>query len=160
MDSLYKFEKSDTESSEVILRILKAHETVSEKAEFLKNIPRKIQDKNIFTNVLKVEKFLDKTLREHFRFEETAVFPVLLKNIPDPDLKNRIEQLISEHRTIVGLIDEIQQLIDDHVFPFPGTVIEKTNGLLNQVADLVVAHADGEDETIIPTIKKHLQLFS
>lgn len=88
-----------------------------------------------------IAKFYQDHLKKHFKEEEEALFPLIVRSIPSG--KPQVEDLLSDHRKI-----------EDYIGKFEADNPEDLPARLGQFSDLLERHIRKEERELFPLFEK------
>jgi len=133
-----------------LTREAQEHGEIFESLIFFEKLIPVLSDKNIE----KFKSFLDEHAEDHFEFEEKEIFPIILDKGTNEE-KNLIEELQSQHKEILDMINQLDKLVSTHGASSSGNNKEKIMKLNTKIIESLLAHARKEDTDIFPIFKKY-----
>ena len=142
-----------------IEKVLDYHHEVSEFNIDLDAIGDLILNENFSYELSKMNDFFEKNIVEHFKYEETKIFPKCLQNIESPEIVTLVLELKDEHKTILNKVDEWQKLFSTLTVPPETDSLDRLKKISREIFNSLLAHAMKEDHDLIPFIQANREVF-
>ena len=137
-------------------RLIHDHNEISTLLKFFTEFLDLFVKGGVAEYVHKANKFCDRFIVSHFKWEEETLFPDLLKNCNDQE-KELIDEIQKEHPPILKLVDTFKDLVNSYsVQPEEGQAL-KIVAANHKLVEAVHSHAKNEEIELFPIIEKYLK---
>ncbi|MCI5121716.1 MAG: hypothetical protein D3908_11100 [Candidatus Electrothrix sp. AUS4] len=100
---------------------------------------------------MRIQKFSDEYIVNHFRFEEEEVFPLILKYGNEKE-KKMVRLLTNDHVRILHKLDEFMKKVASYGAHPSEAEIEEIMHSSRELLEMVLVHARKEDAHLFPNL--------
>ena len=150
--------RSRSEKIDLFTQVTQYHESIGllrtefdRLAVFLAENDRKLSYEK-FTALFRIHFF------DHFRFEESVVFPALLTWKNSSEYRSMIDNYLLAHRRMLETGAEILRLFSDDDGVPEEERVTRVLGLLGSLHDRIMRHADDENRNLVPLVSQNSAL--
>ncbi len=137
-------------------RVISDRAHVLEYVEHLEQVLPLLDGKVAWNRTEQVEQFLDRSVVEHFAFEETVVFPALLSGANASECRELISELVAEHATILKGLDQFRKIMAENAIqPLDEETSRRVYTIVRKIIDDLLSHASKEDDRLLPLIEEN-----
>ena len=127
------------------------HGMISEEMTFFEKFVEGIDADEVEDYLVRIRKFSDEYIVNHFRFEEEEVFPLILKYGNEKEQK-MVQMLKNDHVKILQKLDEFMKKVTAYGAHPSEAEIEEIMHSSRELLEMVLLHARKEDAHLFPNL--------
>lgn len=127
------------------------HGMISEEMTFFEKFVEGIDADAVEDYLIRLEKFSEEYIVNHFRFEEEEVFPLILKYGNEKE-KKMVRMLKNDHVNILKKLDEFMKEVASYGAHPSEAEIEEIMRSSRELLEMVLLHARKEDAHLFPNL--------
>ena len=136
-------------------RLIKDHRDISEYLENLQQILGFLHDEEAWTKLKPIEDFFQRSMVDHFSFEETEVFPPVLLKSFTPQTMLLMAKLQKEHASMLQAFEEFRKIAAEKPSPVDKETQARIRAAGLDIIERLLSHASQEDRELFPILIYH-----
>ena len=137
-----------------LTREAQAHGEISEAVALFKKELTEVYKGRTYNSIIKIVKFFEGTIPEHFKFEEEQIFPDILEKATINEMK-LIKDLQQEHIDVFKKLDQLKRISSECSPESDRKQIDAAINFSREILQIVNDHAYKEDKELFPLLKKY-----
>ncbi len=137
-----------------LTREAQAHGEISEAVALFKKELTEVYKGRTYNSIIKIVKFFEDTIPEHFKFEEEQIFPDILKKATINEMK-LIKDLQQEHADVLRKFNQFKKISSECSPESDKKQIDTAINFSREILQIVNDHAYKEDKELFPLLKKY-----
>ncbi|XCN73994.1 MAG: hemerythrin domain-containing protein [Candidatus Electrothrix aestuarii] len=127
------------------------HGMISEEMTFFEKFVEGIDADEVEDYLVRIRKFSDEYIVNHFRFEEEEIFPLILKYGNEKE-KKMVQMLKNDHVKILQKLDDFLKKVTSYGTHPSEEEIEEIMHSSRELLEMVLLHARKEDAHLFPNL--------